>query len=228
MLCRRFIVLMLLVTVLVASCLDTERTGEEWKGSIYTSYSVWGEEDKELVTAFFQFHPGNPDRKAIGLKEPARIFLDGVLLQADSARESGVFYELQLPLPDFTGKHTIRYIDTDNKEHEEEFFFQPFRLLNVIGDTLKRKDLILRFEGLQDKDNIRVVMTDTTFGGDGINEIVIVQNNLLDLSKLLPAIANGPIILNLFKEEERLLDNIGAMGEISITYSLKREFELKD
>ena len=54
-----------------------------------------------------------------------------------------------------------------------------------------------------------------------------IQNNELDLRRFLPAITNGPLVLQLFKEEERNLSK-GQSGKISITYGLKREFELKD
>jgi hypothetical protein len=56
-----------------------------------------------------------------------------------------------------------------------------------------------------------------------------VHNNQLDLRKFLRGISNGPINLHLYKEEEKLLNkDSSGWGELSITYGLKREFELKD
>jgi hypothetical protein len=53
-----------------------------------------------------------------------------------------------------------------------------------------------------------------------------VVNGQLDLREFLPAVANGPLVLHLFKEEDRSLKTQN--GRISITYGLKKEFELKD
>ena len=69
-------------------------------------------------------------------------------------------------------------------------------------------------------------MTDTSLEGDGVNEVDSVVNGQLDLREFLPAVANGPLILHLFKEEDRSLKTQN--GKISITYGLKKEFELKD
>jgi hypothetical protein len=72
-------------------------------------------------------------------------------------------------------------------------------------------------------------MTDTTLDGEGVNEMDTIHNNQLDLRKFLPSITNGPVTLQLFKEEDRLINKEHSeRAEISITYSLKREFELKD
>ena len=89
--------------------------------------------------------------------------------------------------------------------------------------------MVFEVEGLQDQDIVRVVITDTSFESEGVNEMDTVISQRLDLRKYLPAISNGPVTLYLFKEEERSLKNKPSKrGTISITYSLKREFELKD
>src|SRR5699024_3246876 len=108
----------------------------------------------------------------------AKVFLDDVLLTADSARESGAFYEAQLPVEDFTGRHTIRYIDEAQKEHQEEFSFEPFQVSDL-EDVVSRKDLVLPLEGVKNGDLLRVVMIDTAIDGEGVNEIDTIQNNQL-------------------------------------------------
>jgi hypothetical protein len=223
----KFSVLMVLMSAGFSSCTDTE-TKYKLSENIYTSYSIWGEEDKEFVTAFLQFRSGGPDGEALHLKEPSKVFFDEVLLTADSARESGHYYEVQMPLQGFSGPHTIRFINAGKKEYKEEFVFTPFRLINELGDTVNRNELVLRFEGLKNREKLRIVMTDTAFSSEGINEVGTVINSQLDLHKYLPGISNGPAMLQLFKEEERLIEKGSVWGEISITYSLKREFELKD
>ena len=227
--CGRAFILIVFVSFLIISCRDKERSNWDGNKNIFASYNFWGEEGKEFITAFFQFHAGEEEDPGFVLDEPAKVYLDDVLLMPDSARQSGVFYEMQIPIKRFAGKHTIRFIDRNNKEYSEEFSFTPFGLLNKLPDTVKRDNLILHFKGLNEKDVLRVVMTDTAFKSEGINEIDTVYNNLLDLRKFLNAITNGPVTLHLYKEEEQLLHEKGyGKGIISITYALKREFELKD
>jgi len=209
------------------SCRNGDKKNE--KAEVYAKYAIWGEEGKEFVNAFFQFQSGGPDGPALILKGSAKVLLDNHLLIADSARETGVFYELQIPVENFEGGHTITFINEDEKQYKQEFFFTPFRLKKKMGDTLNRSEMVVDVEGLKDKALVRVVIADTTFEGEGVNEIDTVLNNKLDLRKFLRDVSNGPINLHLYKEEERLLnEESSGWGEISITYALKREFELKD
>ena len=213
-----------IIPVILASCLNKDK--EPDKKDIYANYFISGEEGKEFVTVFFQFSNG-PEALASVLPQPAKVFLDDKLLTPDSTKRSGVFYEMQIPVDEFTGAHTIRFINEDKKEYREEFSFTPFRVLKPFDGIVNRNEMVVNVEGLRNQDLVRVVMTDTSFKGEGVNEMDTVKNNQLDLRKFLPAITNGPVILHLFKEEERNLHN-GQRGKISITYGLKREFELKD
>ncbi len=224
---RKFLIILLAGFGILTSCRNIEE--RENAGKIYAKYSIWGEEGKEFVTVFFRFQSGGPDGPALVLMKPAKVLLDKDSLIADSAKESGAFYELQIPVGDFVGTHTIRFTDADQKEYRQKFSFTPFRLKNEIGDTLNRGDMVLDVEGLNDNDRIRVVMTDTSFAGEGVNEMDTVRNNQIDLRKYLRVLSNGPISLHLYKEDQRLLNKESSgWGEISITYGLKREFELKD
>ena len=223
---RPFLFLIILVTA-AGSCKNNPDRRYVATG-LYAKYSIRGEEGKEFVTAFFQFFD-DPIGRALVLREPAKVFLDDSLLAVDSAKETGGFYEIQIPIEDFTGTHTIRFIDAENEEHREEFSFTPFRLIKEVNDSFNRNDMVFEVEGLQDQDLVRVVITDTSFESEGVNEMDTVISQRLDLRKYLPAVSNGPVTLFLFKEEERSLKNPASpRGTISITYSLKREFELKD
>ena len=224
--CKRLFLFLIILVTTFGSCKNSDR--RDVATGLYTNYSIRGEEGKEFVTAFFQFFD-DPAERALVLKEPAKVFLDDNLLSPDSAKETGGFYEMQIPIEDFIGTHTIRFIDPENREHREEFSFIPFRLLKEVNDSLNRKDMVFEVEGLRDQDIVRVVITDTSFQSEGVNEMDTVISQRLDLRKYLPAISNGPVTLYLFKEEERSLENSPSKrGTISITYSLKREFELKD
>ncbi len=221
---KRQVFFIMMFSLVLASCLFDEEQKKE--KSVYAKYSIWGEEGKEFVTVFLQFSEG-PESIASALKPPAKVFLDNYLLTPDSAKESGGFYELQVPLKEFAGSHTIRFVDENNREFSENFSFTPFRVLNQFDEEVSRDEMIVRVEGLKEKEVLRVVMTDTSFEGEGLNELDTVVNSQLDLRKFLPSVVNGPLVLHLFKEEDRSL-NAAQNGKISITYGIKKEFELKD
>src|SRR5215204_6888575 len=120
--CRREGFFLLVMPVILVSCLSNDK--EERGTDMYANYSNSGEEGKEFVTVFLQFSDGPEDIASV-LKEPAEVFLDNQLLTPDSAKESGAFYEIQIPLDEFAGSHTIRYLDDNQKEYKEEFSFLP-------------------------------------------------------------------------------------------------------
>lgn len=224
---RKFLVSLLVSIGILVSCSNKEE--RETAGDIYARYTIWSEEGREFVTALFQFQLGGPDGPAWLLTAPEKVLLDNHLLIPDSAREGGVFYELHIPVEDFVGTHTIRFTDADENEYSHEFFFTPLSLKKEIGDTLKRSDGVLDVEGLKDNERVRVVITDTSFAGEGVNEMDTVLNSQLDLRKYLKTVSNGPISLHLYKEEEKLLNRKSSgWGRFSITYTVKREFELKE
>ena len=197
--------------------------------TIYREYSIWAEEGKDLATGLFQVYPNKRQRKSIELLQPAKIEFDQEILAPDSAEVTGVFYEVQRPLESFTGTHTIVFTDDNAAQYSDEFVFVPFRLVNDFGSEISRSQLVLELEGLEEGEPLRVVVTDTSFSGNGINEIDTVRGGRLDLTKRVnEEIVNGPVILQLFKEVEQPLNSKPAGGRISITYSIKREFELKD
>ena len=85
----KFLIMLLIGFCFLSSCKDNDDRSNS--GEVYAKYSIWGEEGKEFVNAFFQFQSGGPDGKTLLLKEPSKVFLDDHLLIADSALETGVF-----------------------------------------------------------------------------------------------------------------------------------------
>ena len=102
--------------------------------------------------------------------------------------------------------------------------------MTPVADTIQRNDFALELEGLEAKDYIRLLMTDTSFINNGINRVDAVTNGHMMITKDdLETLANGPVQLELIREYERQVKNdTGARGRLLITYSLKREFFLKD
>jgi hypothetical protein len=142
---------------------------------------------------------------------------------------NGAYYELIKPVKDFVGKHSINFTGYDRKQYKEEFSFKPMRLRTKLPALLGRDSLSLELEGVEEKDYVRIVMTDTVMFSEGIVRMDTVRDGRLHISRAaLDRLADGPIHFQLFKEEERRIRNgTKEGGRISISYGLRREFELK-
>lgn len=220
------------VFILMGSCNSDDSPGGKNANpeAIFFDYRIWAEESKKDVTCMLQFRFGGSNGHAFAMSDSCKVEIDGEIIEENSTKLSGSFYEIQKPLIDFIGGHTIVLNGFNKKQYREEFTFQPFTLQTQLPAIVKRSDLIFNLEGLAQLDYIRVVAVDTSFYSEDINEIDTVRNGQLIINiEQLEKLANGPIILQLYKEEERPLKNITrAGGMLSITYGLKREFKLRD
>jgi hypothetical protein len=209
------------------SCQDQKKVASG-TDAVFAAYTVTAEEGTENVTCLLRFHARNSRGPALFLEPPAGVSLDGIALQGDSAGLSGAYYELQRPLAEFTGSHTVVFKNAEGKEYKETFRFQPFTITNDLNGTVPRGGLELQLEGLAPTDYVRVLVIDTSFTTTDINEVDTVRNGRLAISRAaLRNVASGPVTLHLFKEEERRLENAPAGGGLlSITYGLSREFDL--
>lgn len=198
--------------------------------AVFFDYEIWAEEGKEDVTINVQYRMGGKNGTTLVLDEPSKVLLDGDQLKADSAKVTGAYYEIQRPIASFAGRHSITFIDVNNKEYNEEFEFAPFSLDPDVPTTLKRNDLVFNFKGLDSIAYLNVIFTDTSFQSADINDIDTVRNGRLVISAdRLSAIVNGPINLQFHREVEKPIKNgTKEGGKLYIHYGLKREFELRD
>jgi hypothetical protein len=218
------------MSVAFVSCTPDDRSANNVDpDAIFFVYNIWGEENKDEVVVMLQYLSGGSTGKAIQFSEPASVQLDGEVLNADSTVMSGAYYEAQLPLEDFVGKHSIVFTDVKGREYKEEFQFRPITLRTEIPPVVNRGNLILQLEGITPGDRIRVMITDTSFTTDDMNQVYTVDNNTITIQQQqLENIASGPVTLQLFKEEERPIENgTRKGGRLAITYGLTREFELR-
>ena len=198
------------------------------QGNLYIDAKITAEENKEAVTILLLIKNG-PNGPAIGLGQDATLTLDGEALEADSTEKFGVFYETQRRLDEFAGTHIIEFKD-GSKDRKQEFDFIPFALTDTIPQTLKRNNLVFNLEGLEPKEAIHVVMTDTGFITNDINSVDTVLNGQLMVDKnRLASLKNGPISLQLYKDVRKSLKNGGKeWGQITTSFGLMREFVLID
>ena len=197
--------------------------------AVFFDYKIRGEEKDSNVTVYIQYRKGGPNGTPLMLNEPHEIQLDGETILADSAKLTGVYYEIQKPSDTFKGKHSISFTGLNGKEYRQEFFYQPFKLKTKIPAIVNRGDLAFDFAGLKTEDYIRAILTDTSFTSRDIHEIDTVKNGrLIITADKLKNLVNGPITLQFYKETEKSVKNSPAEGgRILVSYGLQREFELK-
>ncbi len=224
---KTIVILIISVVSLFACNNNKDKNYTRNTNALYVDYQVTGKEGDDNLTVLLQYRMGGEDGDGISMDS---VMLDGELLLADSTKMNGIFYELHKPIAGFAGTHSILFTDINKKGYKEEFNFQPVVLSTPVADTIQRNDFALELEGLETKDYVRVLMTDTSFINNGINRVDAVTDGHLMITKAdLETLANGPVQLELIREYERRVKNdTGARGRLLITYSLKREFFLKD
>jgi hypothetical protein len=190
---------------------------------LYLDYRVSAEEAAEYAVVLLYFRNGGAEGDAVALEPGSQVSFDGEPLTADSARLSGIYYEVQRPLANFAGPHKIIYKNKQGQTFEQSFQFVPLTLENL-PPVLTRRDLALHLGKSAGKATIQVVVTDTSFATIDINEEYSASNGQIVISNdALKKVANGPITLELDKVETQDLPN----GKLTISYTLRRELELK-
>lgn len=220
------------IFISLSSCSSNEIGGSKDVNpeAIWFDYQVWGEEGHDNMTIMLQYRFAGRNGTTLVLDEPSKVELDGELLKADSSKVTGAYYEIVKPVNGFEGKHEIVFTNIDNKQYKEEFNFQPITLLTEIPNEVERNDLSFKLDGLNPKDYVRVLVTDTSFKSEEINRVDTVENGQVHISKKdLETLVNGPIHLIIYKEYEKpLTHGTPEGGRLSFSYALKRDFILKD
>lgn len=196
---------------------------------LYLDYSITAEEGDE-ATCVLQFKNGNAAGNAVNIA-PAKVELDGQPIETDSAKRSGFFYEAQQPVDSFKGKHTIVLTTPNDKQYQNQFEFSPFILQEELPEKIHRKPFIIQLNHFPSTEKkLRLLLLDTAFESTGFNDLVPVIDGKINISQsILNTIKNGPINLELYLEQTiPLQQTTTAGGQISISYGLKREFELMD
>jgi len=232
---KRLVFLILMSTMFICSCTNNDTVSNKsskdvdaW--NIYFRYRVWGDEESGIVTAKLQYLFGGENGSSLALDEPGKVTFDGEPVEADSSAFEGAYYEVISAAEDFAGRHTIVFTDMNGREYKEEFDFPVITLKTPLPETVRRKDLLLEVAGLKENDHVRLLLTDTSFYGRGIEKIDTVRGGKIRISKTeLENLENGPILLELFREVEREPEeSTDAGGHVSVSYGLKREFMLED
>jgi len=197
---------------------------------IYLDYIGWGDEETGSITLKLQFRAGGPNQQAMLLRAPSSVMLDNRVLQPDSTKFAGPYYEFIVPVGDFGGEHSIVFTDNQNRKYTTHFEFPVVRFKSEPDSVIGRKDFGLDLEGHKPEGHIRVLMTDTSFYGRGIEKIDSFDNKPLIITREdLRELRNGPVYMELFREEDKELpETMNAGGRFYLSYSLNRSLILKD
>lgn len=218
----------LTVLTLFTSCVN--QAEDEDTGAIYFDYMVWGDEETGLVTVKLQFRRHDRNGMALRLEKPAGVELDGQPLLPDSTKFNGVYYEMISLASEFGHRHSIAFTDNKGKKYTTSFDFPLMFLKTPTPSILARDHLDLEMEKGGNRGRIRVVLTDTSFYGSGIEKIDTAGDDHVFITREeLSRLKNGPVYLEIFREEEVPLEEFtGAGGRLWLMYQLKREFMLQD
>jgi len=195
--------------------------------AIYFDYKIFGEEEKGQMAVLLQYKAGDNNGKNLQLKEGSSVALDGEKLEADSAGFTGAYYEARYLIEDFIGPHTITFTN-GAKTYTEEFEFNPFALADSLPQALSRDNLEIQLEGLDEEEEVLIVLTDTAFHTNDINRKDSIKNGLLKITKAdLQEIKNGPVTLEIYRLQSRPIEKGTKVGgRLSIEYGVRRIFEL--
>ena len=226
---RNGVFLFFAASAIVAGCRNPDRVHNETNfDQLYFDYSVTAEEGEENVTCVFQYKYGGEGGRPVNI-EPARVLMDGQPIETDSAKLSGFFYEAQRPVDSFAGKHSVVLTTPNGKEYHNDFEFSPFTLLNELPEKIKRKPFTIELNHFPpNKGSVRLLLLDTAFESSGFNDRVPVTNGKLKIDEhILRTVKNGPVVLELYSEQELPVTRKNPVGgKISVTYALRREFQL--
>lgn len=220
---------LLLVGLVYASCLGyAGREKAAGPDDIFFDYTITGDEANDSVTVILKFHEFSAYGQIVLFATEA--FLDGSPMPVDSSSVTGPFFSLTKHKDAFTGKHSLSVTGSDGKKYKEQFTFRPFTVVSGLQDTMTRNRIVLQLEGIDKWDVMRVLLTDTSFTGQGINRVDSMVNNKLVISRNeLGYLENGPVNMELIKENERPVEQgTRAGGTLSVFYAVRREFFLKD
>ncbi len=228
-----FIILLCIVLIPHYRCLDKdkkERMDISSQAAVYFDYKIWVDEESNAATGVLRFRKNGRAGSTILIENLGKVEFDGQIVHPDSSKMNGIYYEIRIPKENWEQKHSIVYTHPDQRQFKEEFTLPVISLITEIPAIVRRKDLLLKMEGIESGKVVRVILTDTAFYSRDIDKTDTIRQGRITLSQPdLENLRNGPVYLEIFMEVERpLKETTRAGGRFSLTYGLKREFELKD
>ena len=195
----------------------------------YFDYRVTGDEESNTVTVLMQFRAGSPDGPGMLLDTPASVSLDGYLLEPDSTRMHGVYYEQRWLAHEFNGLHQIKYATPEGDTLVERFNFPVFGFAQPLAEKWSVADTEIEITGLPADDSLHILLLDTAYLSRGIDRFIRLEDSKIKLSAdELGRLRKGPIIFHIYRDRERPLKQVDeAGGRLATSYMLSRRFILE-
>ena len=228
---KSYLVFACCVMVLSVACVSNYRDNHKEIGpdAIYFDYNIVGDEENNIITVKLQYRIGGPNGWTWLIPSQGKVEIDGELIEADSSKRNGIWYEVSKPLGEFEGQHTIVFTNS-GKTYKEVFDFKVVSLKTKVPRVIKRGDLVFELDGLDSGDHIRVLLTDTAFYSRGIDRVDTVKDGRISISRTeLDNVTDGPVTIEFYRETQKELKETTIKGgRLSISYGLRRVFQLRD
>lgn len=224
---RALLCIIVTMTIFI-SCKDdqaepTTEVEKERGSGIYYDIKLTGEENG-MVTLMIQLRNGS--RLAKGKR--GELILDGEILEADSTRFTGIYYEKRWPITEFEGNHNLLHREGKTDLAVFDLTLEPLSLATPLPVEVKAKPFTIYLENAGEGDKVQLIMTDTNFESPDVNRDVDIAAGKISINEaMLSRIRTGDILLELVREHKTRLDDT-LRGMITKTYSLRRNFELVD
>lgn len=215
---------------LLGACASGDKKAEAAEADqVFAEYQLVAEDgdDKLLLKARFLTDEFGD---VVALPEGVELLLDGQRISSDSTPASGRYYEVFREIAGFEGQHVLSLLKAGDTVRETRFDFRLFQPAEMFPDTLWREDLVIRMDGLEPEDFVRIMAADTSFLNRGINRVDTVQNGAVHIYRDdLYSLSSGPVQLMLIREWAQPVDTESPQkGRLTQTYSLKKEVILAD
>lgn len=189
---------------------------------------ITGNEQDSLVTAYILLQNENAGQIA-GNPLPAgmEIYIDDMLFQEDSARMTGVYYEINTPATQFTGNHKLVFKQGGNVVYELDFQYEPLLLQAPIPQPLPKGDFNIAVK-VEQQTPVRIFLTDTSITGREVNRLDTIRNGQFMLRDGdMAMLASGPVQAQFSTEQEIPFQSRHLKGRIEISYRLSRALVLQ-
>ncbi len=160
----------LLLTLTVFTNCTSNEIGESKdvnQDKIYQQYAVSYTEGNATVSVKAQFRFAGRNGTTLVLNKPSQLSFDGELIKVDSGSASGAFYQLYKPVSGFYGTHHFIFSTINEKKFDNDFNFEPFKLINTPATVDKKSAFTLLFETTPLKNDdyieVRSIGTDSSF-----------------------------------------------------------------
>jgi hypothetical protein len=221
------LIFMILLAAVVTGCKNRQQEAYDPKKT-EADYAITFNEGEDSVHVFISFK-NYDDGEGVFLPEPAAVLFDGKKLEPVDSKFAGYFYEIFLPVNNFTGNHYIIYTDVNNNESRENIRFEPLTLTTEMPDTIGDRDLELRFKGVQPADILTFVLRDTSVNHDDLvldtragDSILLINNSDFKMFD------DGPVQVEITRESLRTNKiSGGTRTHFKMMYNIKKELYLK-